>query len=86
MAEITKMPNLGEIAEKRLAKIGITDSEQLIEIGAKEAYIRLNIVEGDTCFSTLCALEGAIQNVRWHDLSVDKKEDLKQFFKQAHNG
>ena len=26
------------------------------------------------------ALEGAIQNIRWHNLSDDDKENLKEFY------
>ncbi len=29
----------------------------------------------------LCALEGAIQGIRWHGLSKERKEELKQFLK-----
>ena len=28
----------------------------------------------------LCALEGAVQNIRWHNLNKETKEDLKEFF------
>lgn len=82
MGDITKLPNIGKIYEKRLATIGINDIETLMKTGSKEAFIKLLMYEGDTCFSTLCGLEGAIQGIRWHNLSEETKTDLKKFFKE----
>lgn len=80
MSDLTKLPNIGDVMERRLAAVGIKDVDTLIKIGSKEAYTKLKLHEGDTCLSSLCALEGAIQNVRWHNLSKETTEDLKQFF------
>lgn len=51
-----------------------------IQFGSKEAFIKLRLHEGDTCFSSLCTLEGAIHNIRWHYLNKETKDDLKKFF------
>lgn len=83
VGELTKLPNIGVTCEKRLASIGINDVETLIKTGSKEAFIKLYMLEGDSCFSTLCGLEGAIQGIRWHNLSDETKADLKEFFKEV---
>ncbi len=83
MGELSKLPNIGATCEKRLASIGINDVETLKGTGSKEAFIKLYLVEGDTCFNTLCALEGAIQGIRWHNLSEEIKDDLKKFYKEV---
>jgi len=80
MQRLSQLPNIGKTMEKRLSGIGIYDSETLINTGSKEAFIRLRLVEGDTCFSSLCGLEGAIQGIRWHYLPDESKKDLKKFF------
>ena len=80
MSVLTKMPNIGKVMERRLSAVGINDIDTLMKIGSKEAFIKLRLHEGDTCFSSLCGLEGAIQNIRWHNLSNETKEDLKKFF------
>jgi DNA transformation protein len=80
MSDLAGLPNIGKIMEKRLARIGINDVETLMKTGSKEAFIKLRSVEGDTCFSALCGLEGAIQGIRWHKLSGETKKDLKTFF------
>ena len=81
MGDLTQLPNIGAIMEKRLAEVGIYDADTLKKIGSKEAFTKLLLHEGDTCFSSLCGLEGAIENIRWHDLSQETKDDLKKFFK-----
>lgn len=83
MGELTSLPNIGVTCEKRLASIGINDIETLKKNGSKEAFIKLFLVEGDTCFNTLCALEGAIQGIRWHNLPEEIKTDLKKFFNEV---
>jgi len=80
MSQLSKLPNVGKTLEKRLLEIGVNDAEGLKEIGSKEAFVRLYLHEGDTCFSTFCALEGAIQGIRWHNISDDKRQELKKFF------
>jgi DNA transformation protein len=81
MSDLDKLPNLGKIAVQRLSVVGINTSEDLKSIGSKEAFNRLYMHEGDTCFNTLCALEGAIEGIRWHNLSDTKKQELKNYFK-----
>ena len=74
------MPNIGKTMVERLAKVDIQDRETLMKTGSKQAFLKLHAFEGDTCFSSLCGLEGAIQGLRWHYLSKEDKADLKQFF------
>jgi len=74
------MPNIGKEASKKLISVGIDTPEKLIEIGSKEAFIRIKAIDNTACFSMLQALEGAIQDVRWHYLPDSTKKDLKEFF------
>lgn len=80
MGNLRQLPNLGNVMVKRLEVVGVNDINTLMELGSKDAFERLRRYEGDTCFSALCALEGAIQNVRWHHLSKEMKADLKRYF------
>lgn len=77
---ISKMPNIGLTLEEKLADIGINISEELINLGSKGAFIKIKIVDNTACYNMLCALEGAIQGIRWHNLSDTTKKDLKGFF------
>ncbi len=80
MGKLSQLPNIGKTMEKRLANVGINDVETLKKIGSKEAFKRLRLFEGDTCFCSLCGLEGAVEGIRWHYLSSDVKTELKKFF------
>jgi DNA transformation protein len=80
LKELSKMLNIGLTLEKKLTDIGINTSEELISLGSKEAFIRIKIVDNTACYNMLCALEGAIQEIIWHNLSDTTKKDLKCFF------
>jgi DNA transformation protein len=61
-----------------------TDIADLIEkdfksIGSCKAFQLLHAVDPTTCINTLMALEGAVQEIRWHDLDPAKKQELKEF-------
>lgn len=80
LERLSKMPNIGLTLEKKLIDIGIKTPEELISLGSKEAFVNIKIVDNTACYNMLCALEGAIQGIRWHNLSNSTKEDLKCFF------
>lgn len=73
---LSELPNIGKILEKELNDIGIQTAEELKEIGSIDATIRLGI-HGDTCYNKLYALEGAIKDVRWHQLPKEYRQELK---------
>lgn len=81
MTKLSDMPNIGRVLERKLIKCGITNASELINIGSKNAFLRIKAIDGTTCLSMLQALEGAVQNIRWHDLPEKSKNELKEFFK-----
>ena len=80
MGELSKLPNIGKVVEKQLNDVGISTVDELINIGSKEAWLRIKEVDESACLNRLMALEGAIQNIRWHDLSEEDKKNLKDFY------
>lgn len=81
MNELDKLPNIGKVLAERLVEAGITTTEALRAMGAKEAYLRVCGVYPDACINHLYAIEGAIQNIRWHGLSDETKQELKIFYR-----
>lgn len=79
MAELTSMMNIGKEMAKKLASVGIESSEELMEIGAKEAFLKLKRKYPNVCLVHLYTLEGAIENTQFNSLSEDKKKELKEF-------
>jgi DNA transformation protein len=69
----------------RLELAGIKSSEELIEVGTEKAFIRLRIVFPDACHNQLYALEVAIQGIRWHGISKERKAELQEFFAMIKN-
>ena len=80
MGELSKLPNIGKVLEGQLNDAGIETVDDLIDIGSKEAWLRIRQMDESACINRLMALEGAIQNIRWHDLSDTDKKDLKDFY------
>ena len=81
MSALTQLPNIGKVLEKLLLSVNIETPQQLCSVGAQEAFLRIRQVDSTACFSMLCALQGAIANVRWHHLPPQTKNDLRTFFK-----
>lgn len=80
MGELSKLPNIGKVVEKQLNDVGINTVDELIDIGSKEAWLKIKEVDESACLNRLMALEGAIQNIRWHNLSEEDKKNLKEFY------
>lgn len=83
MGELSKLPNIGKVVEEQLNEVGVETVEQLLDVGSKEAWRRIQQIDDSACYNRLCALEGAIQGIRWHHLSAETKEELKQFFRSC---
>lgn len=80
MGELSMLPNIGKTVEQQLNEVGIETVKQLIEIGSKQAWLRIKGIDDSACINRLYGLEGAIQGIRWHDLSEEVKGGLKEFY------
>jgi DNA transformation protein len=78
--KLENLPNIGVALADLLREAGINTPEDLFETGAIQAFIRIRAVDPEACLSKLCALEGAVEGIRWHNLSSEKKAELKHFF------
>lgn len=79
MSELTSMINIGKEMAKKLTTVGIDSSEELISVGAKQAFLKLKQKYPNVCLVHLYALEGAICDTEFNSLSEDKKKELKEF-------
>ena len=80
MGELSKLPNIGNVLEKQLNDVGINTIDDLINLGSKETWLKIKEIDDSACLNRLMALEGAIQNIRWHNLSEEDKDNLRNFF------
>ncbi|MBU9727513.1 TfoX/Sxy family protein [Diplocloster modestus] len=83
MGELGKLPNIGKVVEEQLAEVGITTQEQLREAGSKQAWLKILGIDDSACYNRLCGLEGAIEGIRWHQLTQEKKDELREFYKSV---
>lgn len=80
MGELSKLPNIGKTVEEQLNQVGINTAEELKEIGAKAAWLKIQAIDESACIHRLMALEGAICGIKKSLLPDDVKEDLKEFY------
>jgi DNA transformation protein len=85
MGELSKLPNISTVVEGKLNEVGIITQSQLKDMGSKQAFLSLRKNDSGACVNMLCALEGAIQGIRWHSLSDEVKKELKEFHKSLKN-
>ena len=80
MGELIKLPNIGKEVESQLNKVGIFTYAELKNIGAEQAWLKIQEIDASACIHRLLALEGAIQGVKKTVLSQERKTDLKAFY------
>ena len=57
--ELTDMPNIGPVLASNLRGAGIESPEDLIRIGAREAFVRIRrVCDPGACVNMLYGLEG----------------------------
>ena len=78
--DLINLPNIGKELAKQLKIVGVNTAEDLIKLGSLAAWLKIKEIDPTACINRLMALEGAIQNIRWHDLSGDDKKHLKDFY------
>ncbi len=73
MASLTSMMNIGREMERKLKSVGIDSAEELMAVGAKEAFARLKALYPNVCLVNLYVLEGAIRQTENNALTKDKR-------------
>jgi len=76
-APVESLPNIGPVLAGELKTLGIRTLQDLKDSGSVAALIRLESSAGRHCMNSLYALEGAIQGIRWHLLSREEREFLR---------
>lgn len=77
VAELTSMCNIGKEMERKLKSAGICSAEELIQLGSKEAFVRLKMDYPNVCLVHLYTLQGAIDNIEYNLLADEVKSELK---------
>jgi len=75
--------NIGPALAHDLRAVGVADGDQLRDVGATEAWVRLNAVGAQDCLCSLLALEGAVRGVRWMALSPEDRDAVAAAAREA---
>lgn len=75
--------NIGPALAHDLRAVGVPDVEALRDVGAQEAWLRMNAVGSQDCLCSLLALEGAVRGVRWMQLSPDDRDAVAAAAREA---
>ena len=84
MKQLSDLPNIGKTLAEKLIEVGITNPEELIATGTEQTFLRISAIDESACYNMLCALEGAVQGIRWHHLPKERKDELKAFLQMKH--
>ena len=74
---IPTLPNLGPKSGALLARIGIICLEDLRAMGCVEAYCLLKAQGEPVSLNLLWAMYGALNGIKWTQISVETKADLR---------
>lgn len=80
MGQLANLPNIGRVVEEQLNKVGIETTDQLVQTGAENAWLKIQKIDSSACIHRLLALEGAIRGVKKTDIPAERKAELKEFY------
>ncbi|MBU2886115.1 TfoX/Sxy family protein [Gilvimarinus agarilyticus] len=75
-SELLKLKNLGMASVNILRAIGIASYEDLQEVGAVKAYLKIKERDISVSKVMLYALQGALMDIHWNDLPPGMKKQL----------
>ncbi|WP_045855735.1 TfoX/Sxy family protein [Teredinibacter purpureus] len=81
--ELLGLKNLGMASVNILHAIGVNNYDDLSRMGAVEAYCRIKTRGIHVSKVMLYALQGALMDVHWNDLSPDLKSQLVEEAEQS---
>jgi len=80
--ELQHLKNLGKTSAQWLHAVGIHSASDLKRLGAVDAYRAVKARGFRASKVLLYAIEGALQDVHWNDISAERKEALNQQVEQ----
>jgi DNA transformation protein len=80
LSAVSTIPNLGPASEAAFAKVGINTAEELRDLGADAAYLRLLQSGIAPHFIGYYALVMGLQGRPWNDCKGEEKKALRQRF------
>lgn len=70
---LSNLPNLGPKSQQMLAQAGIHTLEQLRELGAVSAYLKIKHATTNVSLNMLWAIEGVLTERDWHEVAREDR-------------
>ena len=83
MDDLTSLINIGEKVAAELTKVGVSNSEELRQLGSVETVLRMTGRKQLVGYNILYAIEGAIRGIRWHLIPKEELNLLKEQYQRA---
>ena len=80
MGKLEDLQNIGKVVAQQLIQVGIDDPIKLKEVGAKEAWLKIQQIDESACIHRLYALEGAVEGIKKTQLDYETKAELLSYF------
>lgn len=80
MEHLEDMINIGKVLASQLTQVGIDSPDKLKQIGARDAWLKIQAIDESACIHRLYSLEGAIEGIKKTQLDYETKVALKQFY------
>lgn len=80
MGKLMELPNIGENTEKQLEAVGIHTYDRLKELGAEQAWLKIQEIDQSACKNRLLGLEGAVQGIKKSFISKERRAELDDFY------
>jgi hypothetical protein len=74
--EVPKIRNVGPKSAAWLRQVGVRTQDDLLRLGAVEAFMKVKRAGFKPSLNLLYALEGALADCHWADLSAERKAEL----------
>jgi len=73
----SRLRNLGPVSAKWLADVGINNYTDLQKVGSVTAYAMVRRQQSKASLNLLWALEAALRDIDWRELSTEDKNELR---------
>ncbi|MDD4002050.1 MAG: TfoX/Sxy family protein [Bacteroidales bacterium] len=78
--DLKKVQNIGKETARKLNEVGIDSFETLVHIGTENVFKKLQSKNPNSCINLLYSIEGAIEGIKWNEISKERKLELIAFF------
>jgi len=72
----TQLRNIGPKSAAWLRQVGLRSAEDLVAVGAVQAFVKVKRAGFKPSLNLLYALEGALQDCHWHDVPEPRRQQL----------